>query len=420
MPQDDNSLTARAGDKLNLQKKQPTKILVLTSSTGGGHDMRAFALKSWAESRHARELNIDVVVHRTLEATHGLYRFGVWLYNFVQRKFPGLHHIYFRYLEWAAHMKHRSRILGANGFQEIVREVQPDIVLSTHPHLNHGFLELARDAGCRKPPKCVTYCGELFDGYGFSRHWVNPQIDLFIGAVEEVCRGARSYGLPAARVWRGGYLLKPQFYRDVLSAGERRAFLKENFRLDPDRFTLVLATGANGANNHLRFLRALHRKKVHPQVIALCGRNPKIQMQVLRWAARHPESVVRAVGYYQDMNHLLQAADAVVARPGTGTTSEAILSGCPVIFNTIGYAMPQEMITIRYFKEHNWPSPVGRAGSLPDRVAYWMNHRDHLKHARAVMETMSPDEDPMEILRRLKSLVGEDSPLPRVVISHDT
>ena len=377
--------------------------------------MRARALKSWAESPAAKELRMDVVIHPTLETTHPLYHFGVWLYNFIQRQLPALHHIYFKFLEVASLLKFPSRITGASGFQEIVKEVQPDVVLSTHPHLNHGFMDLAREALPERFLKCVTYCGELHDSYGFSSHWVNPEIDLFIGAVDEVCRGAVHHGMPPERVWRGGFLLKPAFYRAPLKEEQRHSFLREHFRLDPNRFTLVLATGANGANNHLRFLNALDRKGIYPQVIVLCGRNPQIQMQVLQWAAHHPRLTVRALGFYNDMDKLLQSADAVVARPGTGTTSEAILSGCPVIFNIIGGPMPQEMITMRYFKDHHWPKPVGRSGSLPHRVDYWMNHPKHLKHARRVMETLNPPGEPLKILRRLKALAEAPSGRPNPV-----
>lgn len=366
--------------------------------------MRARALKSWAESEEGKEMHLNVAIHPTLETTHRFYYFGVWLYNFIQRQLPVLHHIYFRFLEWAGLLRRASAITGAAGFQEIVREVRPDVVVSTHPHLNHGFMELARTAMPDKVPQCVTYCGELYDTYGFSSHWVNPKIDLFIGAVEEVCRGARSLGVPEEQNWQGGFLLKPDFYQPPLSESQRDRFLWENFRLDPEQFTLVLATGANGANNHLRFLNALYSKNILPQVIVLCGRNPQIQMRVLQWASHHPEIMVRAVGFYTEMNKLLQAADAVVARPGTGTTSEAILSGCPIIFNILGGAMPQEMITMSYFKDHRWPKAVGRSRSLPNRVDYWMNHPEHLKHAREVMNTLNPPGNPAALLRRLCEL----------------
>ena len=56
-------------------------LLILSSSTGGGHDMRAFALKEWWINRgYAAE------VFHPLEQTSALYRFGANLYNFIQKK----------------------------------------------------------------------------------------------------------------------------------------------------------------------------------------------------------------------------------------------------------------------------------------------------------------------------------------------
>ncbi len=68
------------------------RVLILTSATGGGHNMRARSLRQWA----ARERpGWTVEIQEVLEATHGLYRFGVELYNVIQRSSPRLHHLYF-------------------------------------------------------------------------------------------------------------------------------------------------------------------------------------------------------------------------------------------------------------------------------------------------------------------------------------
>ena len=57
------------------------KLLILSASTGGGHDMRAFALKHWW-----KELGLVAEVYHPLESASALYRFGTELYNFIQKK----------------------------------------------------------------------------------------------------------------------------------------------------------------------------------------------------------------------------------------------------------------------------------------------------------------------------------------------
>ena len=393
------------------------KVLVLSSSTGGGHDMRAKALKTWAESCDGgKHLGLDVTIHQALETTSQVYRFGVWLYNWIQRFFPFLHHIYFNYLEWFSPVRRARSIIGGKGFQEIVREIHPSVIVSTHAHLNHGFFDLAKEVTGKDSCRFVTYCGELFDTYGFSKHWVNPEVDLFIGAVRETGRGAERIGVSQDKNWTGGFLLKPQFYQKPMSKKERHDFIVNRLRLDPNKFILVLATGENGANNHIKFLEQLEKAELRPQVVAMCGRDHDTFKDVLIWAAEHREWTVRTIGYYDRIHLLLQVASAAVLRPGTGTTSEAIMCGCPIIFNTVGGIMPQELITVEYFiRNFSWPRPVGRPRSLPNRVRRWIEKPEELRKARKTMESIRPKSSPVQILKRLRDLPDEtsDAYLPR-------
>ncbi|MBC8039722.1 MAG: UDP-N-acetylglucosamine--LPS N-acetylglucosamine transferase, partial [Opitutaceae bacterium] len=51
--------------------------------------------------------------------------------------------------------------------------------------------------------------------------------------------------------------------------------------------------------------------------------------------------------------------------PGTGATSEAIQLGTPLIHNGIGGIMPQELITVRYCRQH----ACARLGLSPREIA---------------------------------------------------
>lgn len=389
------------------------RVMVLTSSTGGGHNMRAGSLKAWAETPEGRGLGLEVSVHQALETTHGIYGFGVNLYNRIQQFWPKLHHLYFNFLEHACLHDSAQKIWGRRRFIELVRRVRPHVVVSTHAHLNHGFFELAKWALPSEPPRCVVYCGELAGGYGFSRHWVNPRADLFIGAVEETCAAASHLGMADARNWVGGFLLHPSFYGEPMSEPEKAAYLKTEFGFDPGQFVLVLSTGANGANNHIRVLNALAEEGVRPQVVAMCGRKTETITAIRSWLDRNPGFEVRALPYYREMSRLLQASDAVVARSGTGTTSEAILSRCPLIFNGIGGVMPQEGITVKYCRAKRVGTILHRTHHLPGLIRNWMRAPRELEEVRERMVAIQPKRHPLDILEKLRSLAGE-RPVPHV------
>jgi processive 1,2-diacylglycerol beta-glucosyltransferase len=376
------------------------KVLVLTASTGGGHDMRARAFQAW--TRREADLQLEARLHRPLENCHGLYRFGVWLYNSIQRHAPRLHNIYFNYLEAAGMCRSAKRLLGAQRFRATLEETKPDVLLSVHGALNHGFFDCARDVLGRDNLRCVSWCDELQGGYGFSRHWVNPRADLFIGAVPETCEAAVRLGMPAERTRLGGFLVRPDFYGPPLTVETRRDLVRDQLGFDLDQFILLLCASSRGAHNHVRFLEALRQAGVPAQVIVLPGKTAEARQSVENWMRAHPEQPVRLEPHQSDVSLWMRCASAMVARPGTGTTHEAILSGCPLLLNCLGGVMPQERITVEYCRKHGLGEPIRRPQDLARWVKRWIEEPGELRAIRQRMRQVRPAVLPREILNAVK------------------
>lgn len=366
--------------------------------------MRASAFEAWAKHPATKHWAVQTSRSQLLESTHGVYRFGVELYNVIQRHAPWLHHVYFSYLEAAAMHESREQIfpLARARFSELLETHRPEVILSTHAHLNHGFFEHARFVLGRKRVRCATTCGELFGGYGFSRHWVNPQADLFLGAVSETCDEATRLGMPAKRNVVGGFLLKPDFYTPALSPEQRLHTIKYELGLDPERFILMLATGANGANNHIACLNALKHSGLPVQVVALCGKDTQALNKVQHWASNNPRLPVCALPLRSDMHRLMDCVGAIFARPGTGTTSESILRTCPIIFNGLGGVMPQEWITLKYARKYGFHSLVIRPSELPQAVHNCMREAPLLRER---LQQRRPPKTPEHIFSTLANLL---------------
>jgi len=372
------------------------KVVILTSATGGGHNMRARSLVQWAERERS---HWKVKVHPVLEASHGLYHFGVELYNFIQRKCPVLHHVYFNYLEIAGMFRHGKHILGSERFAAVLEQERPDVIVSVHGSTNHGFFDIARAVLGRDKVRCVTYCAEMDGSYGFSRHWVNPDADLFIGSVPETLEAAAWRGMPKERSKVGGFLLHPSFYA-ADDPVETTMFWR-----DPARFTVILSTGANSANNHDRFLRALRRIGRPLQVVALCGTSEPTRLRVESMRKQlHDDGVtVRALPKTDKMALLMRRASAIVARPGSGTANEAIQSGCPLIFNRHGALMPQEMITEHYGATYGLSESINGGRSLTSLLRTWIDRPAVPRMIRERMLAIRPRQHPTDILALLEN-----------------
>lgn len=386
------------------------KILLLTSSSGGGHDMRARSFEQWARAEMAAPLGLGVIRRQALEECGGLFAFGSALYNWIQRYWPALHHVYFNVLEVIPFCGSLGAMPGREAFQEYIRREAPDIVISTHDHLNHVFFAAARAALPEHPPRCGTYCGELAGGYGFSKHWVNPAADFFIGAVDACTEQARRLGMAEEKSWTGGFMLNPDFWTAPIDAVERATIFQDELRLDPGRFTVILATGANGANNHLALLDHFFQARVHPQIIALCGKNETVRAELETWAQSHRQIPLCALPYQSRMKRIMECADVIFARPGTGTTSETIQAGLPIVFNGIGGVMPQEIITLRYCRRFFETLVARRASALPPLIDSLMRDRNRWERLREGVVSARPAGTPLRILQELAArFAGRES-----------
>jgi len=374
------------------------RLLILTSSTGGGHDARAGAFSEWVR-RHP-ELGVEIETFAPLEASGPHYRIGLHLYHFVQVHWPRAHHLYFAFLEHAALHSRPWKLLGVRPFVAKLEHYRPDWVLSVHPHLNRGFLDLSREVLGARRVRTGTCCTELDGGYGFSRHWVNPASDAWIGATEPACAHARSLGMPAERTLRGGFVLRPDFYRPEPGETEHRAYLRESFGVEAERPTLLLATGAAGANNHLAFLDALDRAGLTLHVLALCAHRASLLERLRRWRPRRSGVVLTALPYTGEMPRLLRAVDALVSRGGSCTTSESLRSGCPLIVNALGGVMPQEGVTLRYLERFGLGRRVRRASELPAALRGALEPGEAERERKRIAKALPPG-DPRQILEYL-------------------
>lgn len=440
--------------------------MILTSSTGGGHDARARALAAWINKLDlaslsqkplaapcGRQSGTAVISHdsldrmfpstpsaklhparpgqpssafcdeadercvpaadagepstvrieQALENASWINAAGVGLYNFIQRRMPWAHHLYWNGLEiWGdltrGRVGTRSRV-----YEKVLKEFQPDVVVSVHDCLNGPwFSEARRILG--RAVRCVTYCGEFSGGYGFSRNWVSPEADAFYGRTWETVEAAVALGFPAHRCFCLGHLLHPDFYRAPMTKEAIRLFRKKEMGLEPDQFTLLLATGGAGAQNHLRFLRALRPLADRVQVVLLTRRRAADARPVLEWVKKNPQLPAVVLPFTSRMAELLQVVDVVVARPGTTTAAESLHLGTPIWFNVLGGMMPQESCTWRWFQRRG----IGRLLSTPHQlyqaVRQWSEDAVYRETWLAALRHAATPDHPEALVR---SMLGQ-------------
>ena len=384
------------------------RVLIFTSSGGTAHDAAAGALGDWLRQW---DPGGEIGIEQVLENGSGPYRGGVALYNWIQKHAPWLHQAYWCLMEFEDLIKPGTVLFGRRYLAQLLRRFRPDLIISTHPHTNRGHFAYAKRL-LGPQLRCLTCCTELDGGFGFSRNWISSSADAIWVQTAEVAAELRRRHYPAERIALLGPLLYPAYHRPV-PRGQRleprpgAPTVASETGGDPDpRQTLpllVLGAGANGANNHCRLLEVLRPFAGRLAVVALTGRRQAAFEQVQAWAAAHPELAVQPLGFQgpEQMVALYRRAWAMVARPGARTATEALLLGCPLVFNTFGTTMPQEWLARRYFRSRGLERSIDRPEQLGNLVAAWLDRPETYGDWRGLYQQHQLLSDPPSLGRLL-------------------
>ena len=383
------------------------RILVLTSSTGGGHDARAEAFAEWCFQLYRHD--VDVRIEQMLEKSSLVNRTGVNLYNRIQRGAPWVHKAFYAVVEVLSVLNSRSVTFGLKYYVSVLKEYRPHLVFSVHDCLNRGYFQVARETLGADKVRCATYCGEFSGGWGYSLNWIEPTVDLYFSRTSTARDYAVKKGVPAERNRVRGYLMRPLAHLENISAERRGAFLEKRLGLRPDLFTVFLATGGNGANNHFALLPALLRHHEKCQAIVICGKNRDAYNQVLHWRIEHPHFNCFLDGYSDEVHLLMQVSDAIVTRGGTTSCAKALHFRCPIIFNGIGGVMPQEELTVKFFNRGAGVAILKQPADLSRLIGDWLATPSNYEHFHDDFLKLRYDEDPTLVITELVDLAQEAS-----------
>ena len=220
---------------------------------------------------------------------------------------------------------------------------QPDMVISLVPNFNRAMYSAVRNVMPHVP-----YVTILTDMADYPPHfWMERQEQYLICGTDKAKQQALAMGHAPEKVFQtSGMILHPRFYDDVELDQQRE---RETLGLDPNLPTALMMFGGEGSARMLDIARILNASGIAMQLIAVCGRNQKLEQTLSQTARTIPMHVV---GFTREVPRLLRLADFFIGKPGPGSISEAIAMGVPVIVECNSWTLPQERYNAQWVTEN--------------------------------------------------------------------
>lgn len=296
------------------------RVLILTITAGGGHNSTANAVKTYLDGQavECRVLDTFDYISKPLSKTVSEG------YLFVTSKAKPAFDEGYRLAEKRKHTadeKSQARLNGrllSSKLRKYICIYDPDVIVYTHIFAGVILDVIKVEHGLR-----AKTVGILTD-FVFHPYWEEcVHLDYVVTACPQLAYQARKKGYAPEQILPMGIPTHPKFAVEIDRAEARRTL-----GLDAEKTTLLLMGGSMGYGDIAGTVEQLYALDLDFQLIVVCGNNEKARTEV---EALSQAKKTLVIGWSQEVDRLMDAADVIVTKPGGLTTSESLAKRLPMI-----------------------------------------------------------------------------------------
>ena len=395
---------------MSAQPRIP-KILIISSDTGGGHRSAAAAIVAGVQKFLDSE-SYAIRVVRAIEESHHLADKLVRLYNWILRNRQHWMKYYYWFINRIrpdTRQFFHKRCVGY--VRDLFERWCPHIVVSVHPLTQHIFGRVLKELNLADRVPLVSVVTDPC--YGFWKGWACDAVTLYLVASEDARRQLIDYGVAPERIKISGMPVHPKF---AYPGEEAAQAARRALGLDPEKFTVFVNAGWIGGGNIPQIFRELVQGELDVQAIFLAGKNEDLRVAA-ESIARDAPFPIKVIGYSDEIEQLMSAANVMISKLGGLTTFEALACRVPIIADVITEPMPQEAGTARLIAQRGAGVLLNRASDVVSEVRRMMEDEVHYSRMRAATANLALPNSTRYIVEEIAALIpqSENSALSEAV-----
>jgi len=382
------------------------KILIISSDTGGGHRSAAAAIVAGVQKFLASE-SYAIRVVKAVEESHHLTARLVRLYNWI---LCNRQH-WMKYFYWCMNRVRpetreffHKRTIGY--VIELFERWCPHIVVSVHPLTQHIFARVLKELKLAERIPLVSVVTDPC--YGFWKGWACDDVTLYLVASVDARRQLIDYGVAPERIKISGMPVHPKF---TYPGEEAAQAARRALRLDAEKFTVFVNAGWAGGGNIAEIFRELIHGELDVQAIFLAGKNEELRVTAESLALTAPFPI-KVIGYSEEIEKLMGAANVMISKLGGLTTFEALACRLPIIADVITGSMPQEAGTANLIARRGAGVLLNRASDVVPVIRRMMEDTAHYSRMRAATVGLALPNATRQIVEEIAALIPKPVALP--------
>ncbi len=293
------------------------KVLILTVTTGQGHNQAAKTLKDYLEKNEGISAEILDAFEYINQGLKEIVSRG---YLMSAKRIPKIYGKAYRMAEKRdsdnGYIMRATSSIMAKKLIKFVEEFDADVIVCTHVFAAMLITDVEK-----RFSRDIKTVGIVTD-FTVHPYWEETQLDYYVTANEFLTNQALKKGIDKDSVIPIGIPIDPQFAQNVEKSRARELLGVDDMR------TVLVMSGSMGYGKVARIVKQLDSSDLDFQIISVCGNNQRLKKRIDKMHKNHK---IYNYGFTDKISLMMDAADCIVTKPGGITSSEALAKGLPMV-----------------------------------------------------------------------------------------
>lgn len=346
------------------------KVLILTASTGQGHNKAAESLS-----------NTFIKNGYIVEQVDFLYKNSKFLnntivggYEIFAKVLPKTYGVFYSLTNY----RKMNSLLSVPFYKtsrkllSLIKQSKPDIIVGTHA------LSVNMIGGLKKKGLIKTPFISVVTDFKAHSTYLSQNVDAYITGSNLTKENLSSKGIDINKIYTFGIPIREEFLHknDELSLTEESSY-----------FNILLMSGSMGLSNISLVLKELIKNKNKLNITIVCGNNKTLKDSLDRTYSKTSDKKVNILGFTNDISSLMDKSHVIISKPGGLTSTESIVKNLPMI---IPFAIPgQETENIEVLTELGCAMYVNNLKNLNKIIDDLINNPNKLSIMRNKLKLIS-------------------------------
>lgn len=348
------------------------KILILTVSTGQGHNQAAASLETSFVSNGYEVIKNDFLS----SSSKFLNDMIVMGYELMASKLPKTYGLFYKFTD----SKLINKLLkvpfcfSKKKVLKLINEANPDVIIATHALSINVIEDLKKNNLINIP-----YISIVTD---FKAHYtyISQYVDAYITGSDYTKNSLIARGINSNKIFPIGIPINQKFYTEITNADK----LKDN-----EYFNLLLMSGSLGLNTIFLVLKELLKNKHKLRITVVCGKNTHLKDKLTKYCHLNEfkDKKLHIIGFTKDISYLMDYCDIIISKPGGLTVTESIVKNIPLI---IPFAIPgQEEENMDFLTNEGYSVSIKDLSSLNKVIDNLISNPSSLNNLKYKLKKLS-------------------------------